>query len=286
MATNKIQGFVKLLLDSGSITQDQVVDAENLAKQTDRAIAQTLVQLGYSTEEEVMRALAEHNRMEYVDLSEVEIPEMVIELMPEAVARENIVLPMSEVDGGLKVLMSEPGDVDTIEKLRFILNRDVTVALATRSSITLAINRMYGQVEGESADSILQEFTDTAIDFTETVDDDSGGDGKGDEESSAPIVRLVQLMITEAVQLRASDIHVEPFEDRVRIRYRIDGVLHERDRLPKRQLGAIISRIKILSSIDIAEKRRPQDGRIKVNVGEKVSNMDYHCMMVFFMKKV
>ncbi|MCP4776643.1 MAG: type II/IV secretion system protein, partial [Planctomycetaceae bacterium] len=269
MATNKIQGFVKLLLDSGSITQDQVVDAENLAKQTDRAIAQTLVQLGYSTEEEVMRALAEHNRMEYVDLSEVEIPEMVIELMPEAVARENIVLPMSEVDGGLKVLMSEPGDVDTIEKLRFILNRDVTVALATRSSITLAINRMYGQVEGESADSILQEFTDTAIDFTETVDDDSGGDGKGDEESSAPIVRLVQLMITEAVQLRASDIHVEPFEDRVRIRYRIDGVLHERDRLPKRQLGAIISRIKILSSIDIAEKRRPQDGRIKVNVGEK-----------------
>jgi type IV pilus assembly protein PilB len=269
MATNKIQGFVKLLLDSGTITQDQVVDAENLAKQTDRAIALTLVQLGYSTEEEVMRALAEHNRMEYVDLSEVEIPEMVIELMPEAVARENIVLPMSEVDGGLKVLMSEPGDVDTIEKLRFILNRDVTVALATRSSITFAINRMYGQVEGESADSILQEFTDTAIDFTETVDDDGGSDGKGDEESSAPIVRLVQLMITEAVQLRASDIHVEPFEDRVRIRYRIDGVLHERDRLPKRQLGAIISRIKILSSIDIAEKRRPQDGRIKVNVGEK-----------------
>ena len=146
MATNKIQGFVKLLLDSGSITQDQVVDAENLAKQTDRAIAQTLVQLGYSTEEEVMRALAEHNRMEYVDLSEVEIPEMVIELMPEAVARENTVLPMSEIDGGLKVLMSEPGDVDTIEKLRFILNRDVTVALATRSSITLAINRMYGPV--------------------------------------------------------------------------------------------------------------------------------------------
>jgi type IV pilus assembly protein PilB len=269
MATNKIQGFVKLLLDSGTITQDQVVDAENLAKQTDRAIALTLVQLGYSTEEEVMRALAEHNRMEYVDLSEVEIPEMVIELMPEAVARENIVLPMSEVDGGLKVLMSEPGDVDTIEKLRFILNRDVTVALATRSSITFAINRMYGQVEGESADSILQEFTDTAIDFTETVDDDGGSDGKGDEESSAPIVRLVQLMITEAVQLRASDIHVEPFEDRVRIRYRIDGVLHERDRLPKRQLGAIISRIKILSSIDIAEKRRPQDGRIKVNIGEK-----------------
>jgi type IV pilus assembly protein PilB len=261
-------GFIKILLSGDVITKDQVIDAESLAKQTSKPIAQTLVQLGYATEEEVMRALATHNRMEFVDLATVEIPEMVIELMPEAVARENTVLPLSETDGGLKVLMSEPGDVDTVEKLRFILNRDVTVALATRSSINLAINRMYGQVEGESADSILQEFTDTAIDFTETVDD-AGGDDDDVHEGSAPIVRLVQLMITEAVQLRASDIHIEPFEDRVRIRYRIDGVLHERDRLPKRQLGAIISRVKILASIDIAEKRRPQDGRIKVNVGEK-----------------
>ena len=269
MTTKKIQGFIKILLDSGVITDDQVVDADSLAKQTGKPVSITLVQLGYASEEEVMRALATHNRMEYVDLAQVEIPEMVIELMPEAVARENTVLPLCETDGGLKVLMSEPGDVDTVEKLRFILNRDVTVALATRSSISLAINRMYGQVEGESADSILQEFTDTAIDFTETVDDGEGGGDDDADESSAPIVRLVHLMITEAVQLRASDIHVEPFEDRVRIRYRIDGVLHERDRLPKRQLGAIISRIKILASIDIAEKRRPQDGRIKVNVGEK-----------------
>jgi len=115
----------------------------------------------------------------------------------------------------------------------------------------------------------LQEFTDTKIDFTETVDDDGGDGDEGSDENSAPIVRLVQLMINEAVQLRASDIHVEPFEDRVRIRYRIDGVLTERDRLPKRQLGAILSRIKILADIDIAERRRPQDGRIKVSVGEK-----------------
>ncbi len=152
----KVEGFIKILLDSGVIKKDQVVDADSLAKQTGKPIAQALVQLGYATEEEVMRALASHFRMEYVDLATVEIPEMVIELMPEAVARENTVLPLAETDGGLKVLMSEPGDVDTVEKLRFILNRDVTVALATRSSINLAINRMYGQVEGESADSILQ----------------------------------------------------------------------------------------------------------------------------------
>ena len=263
-------GFVKLLIDGGIVGQDQVLDAENLSKQTGKEIGITLVELGYATDVEVMTAKAKHHRMEYIDLGKTNISEDIIELMPESVARENVVLPLSESDGRLKVLMSDPSDVDTIEKLRFILNRDVTPALATRGQISEAINRFYGQVEGESADSILQEFTDTAIDFTETVDDDGGGGGdEGTDENSAPIVRLVQMMITEAVQLRASDIHVEPFEDRVRIRYRIDGVLHERDRLPRRQLGAILSRIKILAKIDIAERRRPQDGRIKVSVGEK-----------------
>ena len=261
-------GYVKLLLDGGIVGPDQVKDAENLAKQTGKQVGTTLVELGYATDVEVMTAMAKYHRMEYVDLSTADISEDIIELMPESVARENVVLPLSETDGRLKVLMSDPSDVDTIEKLRFILNRDVSPALATRGQISEAINRFYGQVEGESADSILQEFTDTAIDFTETIDDE-GGDEEGGDENSAPIVRLVQLMITEAVQLRASDIHVEPFEDRVRIRYRIDGVLHERDRLPRRQLGAILSRIKILSNIDIAERRRPQDGRIKVSVGEK-----------------
>ena len=115
---------------------------------------------------------------------------------------------------------------------------------------------------------MLQEFTDTAIDFTET-EDETISDDETVDESSAPIVRLVHLMIAEAVQLRASDIHIEPFENRVRIRYRIDGVLIERDSPPRRLLGAIISRVKILSKLDIAERRRTQDGRIKITVGEK-----------------
>lgn len=269
METSTSNGFVDLLIKSGVLGKDQAVDADNLARQTNISLAQALVKLGYATDSEVMRSLARFHRMEYVDLETAQIPENVIELMPESVARENVVLPLEVADGRLKVLMSDPADVDTIEKLRFILNRDVAPALAPRSSILEAINRMYGQVEGESADSILQEFTDTAIDFTETVDDAEVSTDEAIDENSAPIVRLVQLMITEAVQLRASDIHVEPFEDRVRIRYRIDGVLHERDTLPRRQLGAILSRIKILSKIDIAERRRPQDGRIKISVGEK-----------------
>ena len=260
--------FVNLLIKGGVLSKDQVVDAENLARQQNTTLAQSLIKLGYATEEEVMRALAKTHRVPYVDLDSMNIAERVVELMPESVARENVVLPLVLDDGSLTVAMSNPSDVDTMDKLRFILNRDIRIALATRSKIMEYINKLYGQIEGESADSILQEFTDTAIDFTETEDESSSRDDAADE-SSAPIVRLVNLMITEAVQLRASDIHVEPFEDRVRIRYRIDGVLHERDTLPKRQLGAVVSRIKILAKIDIAERRRPQDGRIKVNVGEK-----------------
>ena len=264
----KFGDYTDLLIRRGTISLDQLSEAERMARDNNKKVADCLVMLHYATGEEVMRAMAEHHKLDYVDLSEVSIPEKIIELVPESVARENRILPMAEDDDALVVLMSDPLDIETIEKLRFILNRRVDVALAPDEAIQEAINRYYGQVEGESADSMLQEFTDTAIDFTET----EGETGEGNEivdENSAPIVRLVHLMISEAVQLRASDIHVEPFADRIRIRYRIDGVLVERDSPPRRLLSAILSRIKILSKLDIAERRRPQDGRIKVTVGEK-----------------
>ena len=265
---DELKGFAKILIDRKVITKEMFVDAAQTAKTTSGEVSEALVKLGYATDVEVMKAVAEVNQLDFVDLTKAEVSDEVIELMPESVARENVVLPFEDDGGQLTVLISNPGDVDTMEKLRFILNRDIKIALAPRAHILESINRLYGQIEGESADSILQEFTDTAIDFTETVEEDMAGEESSDE-GSAPIVRLVNLMITEAVQLRASDIHVEPFEERVRIRYRIDGVLHERDKLPRRQLAAVLSRIKILSAIDIAERRRPQDGRIKVTVGDK-----------------
>lgn len=260
--------FTDILIRQRIISADQVVEAQNMGRATGQSLADALIRLGYASGEEVMRAMAQEYRLDYVNLKEVSIPPAIVELVPESVARENAILPMGEEDGQLTVIISDPNDLETLEKLRFILNRKIEIALAPRESIMDAINRYYGLTEGESADSMLQEFTDTAIDFTEQ---ESAADNLEEvvDESSAPIVRLVQLLITEAVQLRASDIHVEPFENRVRIRYRIDGVLVERDSPPKRLLGAIISRIKILAKIDIAERRRPQDGRIKVTTGEK-----------------
>jgi type IV pilus assembly protein PilB len=264
-------GFIDILLKHQLVSQEQVSEARTMATSGTMSIGDALVRLGYSTGEQVTQAMAKFHGLEYVNLDDVRIPERVIELVPETIARENATLPLAEDDDILKVLLSNPLDIETIEKLRFILNRQIQIALAPRENILEAINRYYGQIDGESADSMLQEFTDTAIDFTET---DEGTDDQGDEDSaSGPIVRLVQLMINEAVQLRASDIHVEPFEDRIRIRYRIDGRLVERDSPPRRLLGAILSRIKILARMDIAERRRPQDGRIKISAGGKTLDL-------------
>jgi type IV pilus assembly protein PilB len=261
----------KYLVGRGIIGPEQLAEAAAIAKNNGGKVHEILVKQGYATSEQVMQAMADMHGYEFFDLRDVPIPPSVVELVPESVARENAVIPLAEEDGALKVLVSDPFDYETFEKLQFILNRKVNIALATRESILEAINRNYGQMGDESADSMLQEFTDTAIDFTETEEGEGGGGG-GDEdvdETSAPIVRLVQLMIGEAVQLRASDIHIEPFDDRVRIRYRIDGVLVERDSPPRRLLGALLSRIKILAKMDIAERRRCQDGRIKITAGGK-----------------
>ena len=263
--------YVNVLLKRSLVSPDQVTEAEELSRNNSIPLGEALVSLNYVTGEDVCRAMAEHYALDYVNLSEIKIPESVVELVPETIARENITIPLSEEGDALKVLLADPMDVETIEKLRFILNRQIQIALAPRSSILEAINRYYGQFDGESADSMLQEFTDTAIDFTETEDATDGFDD--DDDGTGPIVRLVHLMISEAVQLRASDIHVEPFEDRIRIRYRIDGRLVERDSPPRRLLGAILSRIKILADMDIAERRRPQDGRIKITAGGKTLDL-------------
>ncbi len=264
-----MQDFTDLLLKNGIISLDQLTEAENVSKTTGSTVGDVLVQMEYATPEEVAEAMAKHHKIPYVDLRSTQISDNVIELVPESVARENTIIPYSEEDGALRILIADPFDLETIEKLRFILNVKIETALAPKGAIVGAINRYYGQVEGESADSMLQEFTDTAIDFTETEGDGDTDQGDDADDNSAPVIRLVNLMIQEAVQVRASDIHVEPFEDRVRIRYRIDGVCVERESAPRRMLSAIIARIKILSKIDISEKRRPTDGRIKITVADK-----------------
>jgi type IV pilus assembly protein PilB len=255
--------FTNILVKKGRLSDSQREEAISVAKSRGIKLAEALVQLEYVTAEDVMNAMAEEHRMEFVNLDNLEIPASVIDLVPESVARENIVVPLGQENGTLRICISDPDDLGVIDKLRFILNQEVDVALAARESIIQAINKHYGQSETQSVDSMLQEFTDTSIETTELEQ------AVPEDESDAPIVRLVNLIFQEAINLRASDIHIEPFEDRVRVRYRIDGVLVERDSPPRRLLSAILTRLKIMGNIDITEKRRPQDGRIKVIMGGK-----------------
>jgi len=264
----KTRDWTEILIRRGVIGPDQLKEAQRVGG----AVEDSLVKLGYAEAEDIMKAKAEQHGLPFIELREIEIPPSVIELVPESLARENIVMPLAQGSGTIKVIMHDPLGFETIEKLRFVLNREIEVALAPKEAIVEAINKYYGKSSGEteSVDSMLQEFTDTAIDFAE----DTGPGGKSGttvtlEEGDAPVIKLVHLIIQEAVTMRASDIHIEPFADRVRIRYRIDGVLMERDSAPRRLLGAIVSRLKIMGSIDIAEKRRPQDGRIKILVAGK-----------------
>ena len=263
--------YLGILNKQGLLSLTQVQEAQGLVKKTGVKLQDALIQLGYVTGEQIARAVAEEHGKQYVDLRDVAIRPAVVELISESIARENCVLPYEEEGDTLIVVVSDPEDVEVFEKLRFILQRPIDAVVSSRESIQEAVNMHYGQHVGESADSMIHEMTDTAINFTvvEGAGTDDGSQAGMSSESDAPIVRLCDQIIAEAVQLRASDIHIEPFEDRVRIRYRIDGKLVEREALPKRFQGALISRFKILAKLDIAERRRTQDGRIKLTLGEK-----------------
>lgn len=260
--------YLEILLRQGKISPAQVSEAQEMAESTAIKVADALVKLGYADAETVTKAIAEECGRTYVNLQGAVIPPAIVELIPESVARENQVLPFATDGDTLKVIMRDPNDIEILDKLRFILNRPIEPMLASPELIQESINRYYTQNIGESADSLIQEMTDTQIDFTATDSYGAGG-GKNAADSDAPIVRLANLIVEEAVQLRASDIHIEPFEDRVRVRYRIDGALVERDSIPKRLQGSILSRFKIMARLDVAERRRTQDGRIKLSIADK-----------------
>ena len=260
------EDYLKKLVREGTISKEQLREAEGLATSLGITVDDSLIRLGYISAGEIGQLQASQFGYEFVDLAAMEIPQSVIALIPESVARENIVIPIAMVDERLRVAMSNALDLDVIDKLRFMTNREIDPVVAPKEEIQTAVNRHYGGSETESVDSMLMEFTETAIDFTETEAPTSKAE---EAEESAPVVRLVNLIISEAVNMRASDIHIEPFEDRIRVRYRIDGVLIERDSPPKRLLAALTSRLKIMARMDIAEKRRPQDGRIKTRTGGK-----------------
>ena len=245
-----------LLVHSGVITEEQLKEALGLQKGTGRKLGEVLLDEGMTTDDAIARALSSQLGMEMVDLNSVVIPEEIRNLVPGTVLKKNVALPFAygENLNVLRVAMADPMDMNAIDDISIITNLRVEPVVTTSRDIMLALDRYYGRNDVNSA---LEAYAKE-----KEAEQDEREDLYESDVNSSPIVQLVKEMIDQAVRQRASDIHIEPTEHHVRIRYRIDGTLYERDKYDRRLLPAISARIKIIGGMDISEKRKPQDGRI------------------------
>lgn len=254
----------EILVSWDVVSPEALKEAIAYASEHGKRVGEALVELELAKEDDVTKALAAQFDLEYVDLDKnVQVP-AALDLVPEKIIKDEKVLPMKKDGNRLKIIISDPLNLELQDKLRFLLNMELDCALAPRSKIQRFIDTFLGGI-GTSVDEAIEEIdrdTDLLAREAEAYKKALAGD-----DADAPVIKLINLLISEAVRMRASDIHVEPMSDRVRVRYRIDGVCINRDNIPKSMQGAVIARLKIISGIDIAEKRLPQDGRIKMKIG-------------------
>ncbi len=254
--------ILELLTEYGMVTPEQVDEGWQKVSDSDGRldIIEALQELKYVERNDLMAMLAQQYGLETLDLSGYEISDEIIRTMTPEIVHQYNAIPVMLHDDILTVAMSDPTAMDTLDGLRYVLNRDVEAVISPQEQIQKVIDRYYGTLT-DSVNTLLNGMETGSLEQVE--DADSGNAASGDD---APIIRLVYLLITEAYKMKASDIHLEPLERRFRVRYRIDGVLREMESPPKYLQSNIISRIKIMSRMDLSEKRIPQDGRIQVMV--------------------
>ena len=246
----------ELLVETGAITQEQLEHALQKQKKTNLKLGETLVDEGIITEDDIAKALSQQLNLEIVDLQNINIDKAVVGLVPVNLLKKYTMIPFAFNENNkniLRVAMENPLDTYAQEDISIITNYQVEPVVATTRSIMLAIDKYYGQDDVKSA--LKQYAKEKKLEIEEDVQED-------EDVNSSPIVKLVKEMIDLAVRQRASDIHIEPMEEYIRVRYRIDGVLQKKAKYNISVLPAIIARIKIIGGMDISEKRKPQDGRI------------------------
>ena len=254
----KTKQLGQILIEQGLISEGQLSEALKVQERVPKSLGRILIDLQLIKETDLVRALAHQIGLEFVDLGDYPVDPSATALIPEAVARRYRALPIGERDGRLLVAMSDPANVYALDDIRTITGREVEPIVATAADVTAAI-RKYADVGGE-VEQLASEASAAADDAIEL-------DVPSAAVEDAPVVKLVHLLLTRAVNERASDVHIEPSERDVRIRFRVDGVLHEVMRPPKNIQNGLISRLKVMADINIAERRVPQDGRVSLKVG-------------------
>jgi len=264
----------EILIDLGVITPTQLEEGLQRERETHEFLGRTLVSMGYATEQDIVNALGIQQGMEQVNLSQVSINQEVLNLITPDIAQFYNVIPIRKTDNILTVAMADPLAINTIDDLKVIIGCEIQGAISTQSEISDAIEKHYGY-QGETASALIDElFADVEKVLNESPLK-SGREEIADANNlislahEAPVIKLINLVILQAVQSRASDLHFEPFEEEYQVRRRVDGVLYVTAQPPKHLSLAVSSRLKVMSNLDIAERRLPQDGRIQLSLGGK-----------------
>ncbi len=275
MAT-KDDYLLENLTDLGYVTEGQVEALRPEAEAAGQGVVDLMLERRIITSPVLTQAKAAHFGFEVVNLGEMRLDDELISSVPRNIAKRYRVIPVYRHGNHLAVALSDPSDLNTIDSLQHILRAELDVKVATEEEIDIALKKYYGADESDLG-RMIQDITEGEVEVLGVPKEGEADDG-ATVDADAPIIKLVNSIIVEAFKMRASDIHLEPMAKAFRVRYRIDGVLHEMKSPPKRLQASIISRLKIQSNMSIAEKRVPQDGRIQSQVGGKLIDLRVSCL--------
>jgi len=281
-----------VLFKEGLITAEQLAKALQEQKQSGTRVGYNLIKLGFIQETDLMRALAKQHKMPAVDLSRFEVDPKIAKMIPNDLAQKNLVLPLKREGRLLTVAMADPANLGVLEDLKFITRYDIFPVIAGEFTLRNMIEKIYGASDEQQMASLMDTIneleTDMAgdVEVVEEEEEDVSAAALQAQMEDAPVVKLINAILTDAVKRGASDIHFECFEHDIRVRYRVDGALQEVMKPPMKLKAALISRFKIMSSLNIAERRVPQDGRIKLKIGAKVIDFRVSTLPTLFGEKI
>ena len=267
--------LVDLLVDMGLVTNEQLAPVREQATASGEGIVDLLLAQKIIRPQDVAQAKAGHFGYELVSFGDLRLTDDIISAVPRHIAKRYRAVPVAKHGHSITIALSDPSDLDTIDSLQRALNAEIELRVATDEDIDAALNKYYGASD-DSVTKAIQDITESEVDAA--VIKGAQSDDGAVVDADAPIIKLVNTLIVEAFKARASDIHLEPLAKTFRVRYRIDGVLHEMKSPPKRLQASIISRLKIQSNMSIAERRIPQDGRIQTQVGGKLIDLRVSCL--------
>jgi len=279
-----------MLVRDGLLTREQLSKALAEQKQNGQRLGYTLVKMGMLPEIDLTKALAKQHRMPAVDLSRFEVDPKIAKMIPAELAQKNLVMPLKREGRSLTLAIADPSNLGVLEDIKFITRCDIIPVVAGEYTLATMVEKVFGSTDDQQMASLMDTITElegiSDVEVLEDEDEDVSQAALQAQMEDAPVVKLINAILTDAVKRGASDIHFECFEHEIRVRYRIDGALQEVMKPPMKLKAALISRFKIMAMLNIAERRVPQDGRIKLKIGNRVIDYRVSTLPTLFGEKV